>query len=216
MNKKEKGILVLGCGGHARFVLSLLKSIDNSMPVALVSLDDDYDPNEVIMNTAIVGCHSSLTQLREIGFESVVLGVGDNAIRKALFEEVFNLQFELPCLVHPSAIIDSSASMSLGNVVGPNVVIGSEVVIGSNNIINSSSVIEHQSIIGNHCHISLSSVLCGAVHIGDEVFVGANSTIIEKVSVGSNTILGAGTNVIRSISKNNATFVGNPARILSK
>jgi len=214
MSKQDLGVLLIGCGGHARFILSILNSNDSYKVAGLINLGEDYNPKEVIMNTPVVGCRRSLSQLCDQGFKAVILAIGDNALRKELYAEVVDLNFELPCVVHPSAIIDDSVLMGAGNIVGPNVVIGAEVKIGSNNIINSSSIIEHQSIIGSHCHISLSSVLCGAVRVGDEVFIGANSTIIDRVSIANNTIVGAGANIIRSIYKNNATFAGNPARII--
>jgi len=215
MSKKDQGVLLIGCGGHARFILSILNSNDYKV-AGLINLEEDFDSEEVIMNTPVVGCRRSLPQLRNQGFNVVVLAIGDNTIRKELYTEVVGLGFKLPCIIHSSAIVDESVLMGIGNVIGPNVVIGAEVKIGSNNIINSAATVEHQSVIGSHCHVSLSSILCGAVHIGDEVFIGANSTVIDKVSIANNTIVGAGTNVIRSIYENNATFVGNPGRMIRK
>jgi sugar O-acyltransferase (sialic acid O-acetyltransferase NeuD family) len=215
MCKKKHGVLLVGCGGHARFVLSILKS--NGCEVAgLIDLEDAFDSAEVIMNVSVVGCRSALPEFRSQGFEEVVIAVGDNAMRKTLYNEVTELGFKLPCVIHASAIVDKSVLMGVGNIIGPNVIIGAEVKIGLNNIINSAATVEHQSVIGSHCHVALSSVICGAVHIGDEVFVGANSTVIDKISIGDKVIVGSGANVIRNVYDNGVTLVGNPSRAINK
>jgi len=212
MSKKNLGVLIIGCGGHARFVLSILNNIKYKV-AGLINLGEGFNSKEVIMNTPVIGCRSSLLQFREQGFEEVILAIGDNAIREELYAEVIELDFKLPSIIHSSAILDASASKGQGNVIGPNVIIGAEVKIGSNNIINSAAMIEHQSVVGNHCHISLSAILCGAVSIGDGVFIGANSTVIDKVSLASHTIVGAGTNIIKSVYENGTTLMGNPGRV---
>jgi|APSaa5957512535_1039671.scaffolds.fasta_scaffold01779_6 UDP-N-acetylbacillosamine N-acetyltransferase len=215
MSNKNQGILLIGCGGHARFILSILYGDDYKV-AGLIDLGESFNSEEVIMDTPVIGCRHSLPQFRNQGFEVVILAIGDNTIRKELYAEVVELGFKLPCIIHSSAIVDESVLMGIGNVIGPNVIIGAEVKIGSNNIINSAAMVEHQSVIGSHCHISLSSILCGAVNIGDGVFIGANSTVIDKTYIANNTIVGAGTNVIRSIHENNTTFVGNPGRVIRK
>ena len=195
MSKKNLGVLIIGCGGHARFVLSILNNIKYKV-AGLINLGEGFNSKEVIMNTPVIGCRSSLLQFREQGFEEVILAIGDNAIREELYAEVIELDFKLPSIIHSSAILDASASKGQGNVIGPNVIIGAEVKIGSNNIINS-----------------LSAILCGAVSIGDGVFIGANSTVIDKVSLASHTIVGAGTNIIKSVYENGTTLMGNPGRV---
>lgn len=215
MSNKGKGILLIGCGGHSRFVLSILKNINYKI-AGLIDITQNFNPKEVIMNTPVIGSSDNLNEFRKIGYKEVVLSIGSNAERKELYEKVITLDFILPNIVHSSAVIDDTASLGVGNVVGPNVVIGAEVNIGSNNIINSSAIIEHQSIIGNHSHISLSSTLCGSVKIGNEVFIGANSTINENLCIANNTLIGSGTNIIRNIFKTDLTLVGNPGRTSKK
>ena len=118
MSKKNQGVLLIGCGGHARFILSILNS-NNYKVVGLINLEESFDSEEVIMNTPVVGCRRSLPQLRNQGFQEVVLAIGDNTIRKKLYTEVVGLGFKLPCIVHSSAIVDESVLMGIGNIIGP-------------------------------------------------------------------------------------------------
>ena len=208
-------MIVVGCGGHARFVISMLRSSIYQIE-GLIDLCDNFDPLETIMGVSVIGGRSSLAVFHDRGFDKVILAIGDNSIRKEVYDEVVDLGFNLPCITHPSAFIDASVVMAQGNIIGPNAVIGAEVVLGSNNIINSAAVIEHQTVVGDHCHISPSATICGCVCIGDEVLLGANSTVIPKITIASDTIVGAGATLIRSSHASDRTLVGNPARELIK
>ena len=202
---------MVGCGGHARFLLSL---VGNSCFEAfgLISLEDEFDDSELIMEVPVIGCLSFIDEQYKLGRLNIVLGIGDNSLRKKTFLQLTEAGFQFPNLVHSSAIIDSTTILGSGNVIGPNVVIGAEVAIGNNNIINSGAVIEHQSLIGDHSHVSLSAIVCGNVSIGSGAFLGANSTVIDKLLVSDDTTLGAGGTLVSSTRAPGLTFVGCPAK----
>ena len=209
--KSQNTLLVIGCGGHARFILSLVR---NSYFEAsgLIDLEDDGDDFEVIMGVPVVGCLSAISEQFQQGQSSAVLAIGDNLLRKKTFLDLGEIGFKFPNLIHSSSVIDPTAVVGVGNVIGPNVVIGAEVEVGDNNIINSGAVIEHQSIIGDHNHVSLSATICGNVSIGCGVFLGANSVVIEKLLVSDDTTLGAGGSLVKSTRAQGLTFVGCPAK----
>jgi sugar O-acyltransferase (sialic acid O-acetyltransferase NeuD family) len=213
--KPQKTVLVVGCGGHARFILSL---VSNSYFEAsgLIDLEDDVEDSEVIMGVPVVGCLSSISEQHQLGQRSVVLAIGDNFLRQKTFLDLGEMGFKFPNLIHSSSVIDPTAEIGVGNVIGPNVVIGAEVEIGNNNIINSGAVIEHQSIIGDHNHVSLSATICGKVSVGDRVFLGANSVVIDNLQVADDTTLGAGGTLISSANELGLTLVGCPAKEIKK
>ena len=215
MNKKKHGVLILGCGGHARFIISILKNINFEIS-GLIDVNDNYDLEEVIMNVPIIGSINCLPKFLKDGYNDIVLAVGDNKRRKTFYEEVINLGFNLPNIIHTTALIDDTVLKGDGNVFGPSVIIGAEVKIGSNNIFNSACMVEHQSIIGSHNHLSLSSIICGSVKIGNEVFIGANSTVIDKKHIANNTTIGSNTNLVSNVNNEKTTLVGNPGKIVSK
>ena len=208
-------LLVIGCGGHARFVLSV---VDNSEYQArgIIDLRDEFDLSEVILGVPVVGCLSFIEKCCDMGERIAILAVGDNYLRAKTFSLLCELGFQFPSLIHSSAIIDRTALVGVGNVIGPNVVIGAEVVIGDNNIINSGAVIEHQSTMGNHNHVSLSAIICGNVTVGDRVFLGASSVVIENLLVPDDTILGAGGVLVSSPKDSALTLVGCPAKEVRK
>ena len=55
--------------------------------------------------------------------------------------------------IHPTAIVDSSASIAAGVSIGPYSIIGPDVVIGSDCIIESHVLIKGPTVIGAHNHI---------------------------------------------------------------
>lgn len=204
-------LLVIGCGGHSRFILSLADKLRYQV-FGLIDLSDSWKKSEIIMGIPVVGSLSQIELQYRLGFRSVVIGVGDNNLRKRIFTQLTNLGFSFPNIIHPTAIIDSTVILGNANVIGPATIIGAEVILGHNNIINSGSIIEHQAIIGNHNHVSLSATVCGNVTLNDCVFLGANSTVIEKLSVDDNTTIGAGGTLIQSTQTRGSTLVGCPAR----
>jgi sugar O-acyltransferase (sialic acid O-acetyltransferase NeuD family) len=204
-------LLIIGCGGHTRFLLGLIANSHFEV-FGLIDLRDDWDDTEVIMDVSVVGCLSSINKKYSLGWRNLALGIGNNYLRKRIYFQLKEMGFIFPNLIHPSAIIDTTAVLGEGNVIGPGVIIGAEVVLGNNNIINSGALIEHQCIIGDHCHVSLSATMSGNVSIGDCVFLGANSTVIERINVSNRTILGAGGTLVCSTKSNGLTLVGCPAK----
>ena len=208
---KVNELLIVGCGGQARFVLNLANKSEYKV-YGLIDLDKKFNRSEVIMGVPVVGCLSNINkQFKEV-CNNLCIAIGDNSSRKKEYLLLKEMGFNFPNLIHPSAVIDPTSIIGLGNVIGPNVVIGAEVKIGDNNIINSCAVIEHQSEIGSHNHISLSTIVCGNVIIGNNTFLGANSTVVETIIIPDNTTLGAGGTLLSSPSKSGLTMVGTPAK----
>ena len=214
MRLKNQKIIVIGCGGHARFVLSLLNSSEYEVE-GLIDLTPDFDASEIIMQYPVIGGISDLSYYRKQGICNAVLAIGDNNLRTDLYTELLDLNYELPNIVHATSVIDNSVNIGNGNIIGPSTILGAEVIIGNNNIINSGAIIEHRSNIGNHCHLAPSSTLCGQVMIGDNVLLGAGCTIIPNVKIDNNCTVGAGSTVIRNSNKPGIKLVGIPAREIS-
>lgn len=211
MTEIHDEVLVVGIGGHARFVLATLEMAQ--VPIkGLIALDSNYSQEELILNKQILGKVDDLPYFFNKGNKSLVLAIGNNKIRKDLYQTWDEFGFLFPSIIHPDAIVDLSVTIGAANILGPKAVLGANVKIGENNIINSSCVIEHESIIGNHCHIAPGAVICGRVTVGDEAMIGANATIIDNLNIANKTILGASSTLIHSVEIEDQTLVGSPAR----
>jgi sugar O-acyltransferase (sialic acid O-acetyltransferase NeuD family) len=211
MSNATRGVLVIGTGGHARFVVATLKTI-NWQIEGLITLDNDYDCEERILNHQIIGLISELPHFFDQGYKTLVLAIGDNLLRSSTYHEWFDFGYLFPTVIHRDACVDSSVVIGDANIVGPKVVLGANVRIGDNNIINSGCVVEHESVVGSHCHLAPGAVICGRTTLGDEVLVGANAAIIDSLTVPNQTVIGAGATVVKSVSAGGKTLVGTPAK----
>jgi acetyltransferase EpsM len=204
-------ILVIGTGGHARFVVAILEAL--RLPFkGLITLEDTYDPEENIVGSHIIGVENELHAFYAKGLRNLILAVGDNDLRKTIYDKWNECGFLFPVISHPMAVVAASANIGCGCIIGPNVVIGANVTVGENCIINSSAVVEHETLIGSHCHIAPGAVVCGRVVVGGQVMLGANSTVIDKLTIPGKTTLGAGSTLIYSPIGEGRSLVGSPAR----
>ncbi len=81
--------------------------------------------------------------------------------------------------IHPSAIIDETASVDGSAVIGPHVVIGARTKIGSNVLVNAGCV------IGAECEIGANTVLYPNVTLYDHVRVGERGILHAGVVLGA-------------------------------
>jgi len=145
----------------------------------------------------------------------IALAIGDNKIRKQLFDKVLSSNFKIVSLIHPSAIISSNVFIDIGTVVMPNVVVNANSKIGKGVILNTSSIIEHDSTVEDFVHISPNVALAGNVTVGQFTHIGIGSNIIQGISIGKNSIIGAGSVVVKNIENNKLCF-GNPCKIIKE
>jgi len=141
----------------------------------------------------------------------IALGVGNNLLRAQLAKKILKHRYDLPALIHPSAVISPSAIIAQGVVVMPLSVINAHVNIAQGVIINSGAIVEHDCTIGEFSHISPNVALAGGVSIGNMSHIGIGSSIIQNISIGSSSMVGAGSVVIHNI-PDECTAVGIPCK----
>jgi len=195
---KINQIYIYGASGHGLVVADIAKACGYNDIIFIDDGDNEYLSFEDIKTNTHI---------------PIAFGVGNNKIRKILFDKGFENGFTIQSLIHPSSIISSSVHIGQGTVVMPNVVINAKSVIGDGVILNTSCIIEHECIINDFVHISPNVALAGDVKIGKFTHIGIGSSIIQGTLLGKNNIIGAGTVVISDI-EDNKKVVGVPAREL--
>lgn len=201
--------VIVGAGGHARVVISLLREC-GQVPVAILDAEEP-EAGELIMGVPVLSAKTSLLEFsvnKQIDF---YIAIGDNDARLSWWKQLTSQGLSCPNLISPSAKIDIAASLGSGNVICANVFIGPEAIVGSNNIINTGAIIEHEVVIGSHSHFAPGSVIAGRVDISDVCFIGAGSTIIGKIKVSRGIILGAGGVMVRHADIEDGIYIGCPA-----
>ena len=87
-------------------------------------------------------------------------------------------------VVHPTAVIDPTATVGEGTFVGPLCVISSNAEIGKHSIIHIHSSIGHHAKLGDFCAILPGARISGHVVLGQSVLVGSNAFVFQSVTLG--------------------------------
>lgn len=199
----DKGIVLIGGGGHCKSVLDSVLKAKNFLSVVIT--DQDALIPKSILNCSIVGNDSRLCDLFQDGYTNAALTVGSlesTKIRRGIYDRVKNIGFIFPSLVDVSASVSDFSRIGQGTYVGKQAVINADADVGEFVIVNTSAVIEHDCKIGDFSHIAVGAVVCGGADIGRDVFIGAHATVIQGVKVGMNSSIGAGSIVLADVPEN--------------
>ena len=207
-NKGDKVLAILGASGHGKVVADLAEQFG----FTVIFYDDAYPNITKLEHWSINGTFSDLLGLAFKGISAVV-AIGNNSIREQKINILQLNGFELPILIHPTAVVSKYARIAPGSVVFANAVINSFSEIGKGCIVNTSAVIEHDCILGDFVHICPTTALAGSVRIGNNSWVGIGSQVKQAMTIGENTFIGAGSTVVKDL-PSNATAFGSPAVII--
>lgn len=142
--------------------------------------------------------------------EEVFVAIGDNKIRKAVFDSLDG-KAALGDAYHPTVEIGYGVQLGAMTMLGAYSVVNPFASLGNGVIINTGAIVEHESIIGDFVHIAPGAVLAGNVMIGDNTFIGAGAVVKQGVKICNDVIVGAGSVVIKDINEP-GTYIGVPAK----
>lgn len=195
-----KHIAIYGKSGHGKVVADIAKLLGYNK---IIWVDDDENKD----------AYSFLVYLEFYHMVPMILGIGDNIIRKKIMQKLLQHQITLATLVHPSAVVSPSVEIGKGSVIMANAVVNADTVIGEGVIVNSGSVVEHDNVVEDFVHISPNAALGGDVHLKTLSHIGIAASVIQGKCIGAGAIVGAGAVVITDI-PSNVTAVGVPARVI--
>jgi sugar O-acyltransferase (sialic acid O-acetyltransferase NeuD family) len=200
-------VAIAGAGGHAKVVGDALLAADRDALAGFLD-DDPRQQGGQVLGYPVLGAIATWSRHRVDG---LVVAVGDNRRRKALYEHLTEQGAVLINVLHPRAVIGRGVALGRGIVAFANVVINADSAIGDDVILNTACTVDHDCLVDAHAHLAPGVRLAGAVHIGEGVFLGVGAVVIPGVSVGAWATVGAGAVVIRHV-RPGATVVGVPAR----
>lgn len=208
-NYLEK-IIIIGGGGHAKVLISVIKKSSLFEIVGYVDIID----RGTILGVKNIGNDNILDEIYSRGILKAAMGVGQVVVSLKRFEiiqKIKEIGFSFPIILSKDAIVNDAVSIEEGSQVFDGVVINSGTTIGTFSVINTNSTIEHDCIIGNFCHIASSAVLSGGVEIGSLSMIGSNAVVIQNKKICTNCMIGAGSVVTQNLTEE-GVYVGNPAR----
>jgi len=208
-------VLAIGGGGHAKAVIDA--ALERGGLEVIGVLDSNKSVGEVVLKTqvrtvSVVGADWNSVSLS--GVEGAIICLGNNYVRKRLVEAIKQDQPQLsfPRVVHPRAVVASSAFIGEGTVVLAGCVVNPCAKVGSFCILNTLSCVEHDCTVREYAFIGPRATLSGGVEVGDTSFIGCGSTVVQGRTIGSNSLVGAGSVVYENI-PSSAKAYGVPARV---
>ena len=207
-------ILGIGAGTHARSVLEAIRSAGRFEVVALAD-DDASRAGSELLGFPVVAA-AEVDRLRAEGVAHAfagVGGVGSSAARKQVFERLLAAGFEVPPIVHASAVVSPWAELGRGVQVLAGAIVNAGAVIGDDVILNTGAIVEHDCRIGAHAHVGPGARLAGLVVVGEEAHVGIGAVAIERIEIGAGALVAAGAVVVRDVPAG-ARVAGVPARAM--
>lgn len=210
-------IVLVGGGGHCKVIIDAIKKGKVFRIIGIV--DKALPKEESVSGVPVVGNDDRLKQLHKQGvsFAFISVGsIGDSTIREKIYLNLLKIGFELPVIIHPSAVIGSDIEINQGTFVAAGAVINPGTKIGKNAIINTRSSIDHDCRIGDFTHIAPGAVVCGGVRIGSRTHVGAGANIVQYLSIGSNCMIAAGMTVCANVADKQRVLPNAQSRFYAK
>jgi sugar O-acyltransferase (sialic acid O-acetyltransferase NeuD family) len=207
-------VLIIGAGGHGQVVADILLTAARHGAVQYPCGYLDHDENlwgNVLLDVPVVG---SIDERHRFDHDGIIVGVGDNAARRHLFELLSRTGEQLVTAQHPSAVLSSNCVIRHGSVVCAGVIVNTGSCVGSNVILNTGCSVDHHSVIGDHAHIAPGARLGGHVTIGQGALIGIGAVVLPGRRVGAWSVVGAGSVVTKDL-PDGVVAVGSPAHTLA-
>ena len=205
-------LVVIGAGGHAKVVIEAIRAAAVGEVAGLI---DPAPAAPKLLGVPVLGGDEMLARLRGEGIGAAVVALGENALRERTGHRLRELEFVLPCVIHPAALISPTASLGDGTVIMAAAVVGTETVIGRLAIVNTGAVVDHDNRIGIAAHVGPACGLAGNVHVGDRALIGVGSAVRPGIRIGADAIVGAGAAVVADV-PDRGVVGGVPARALRR
>ncbi len=209
----KKKILIFGSGNQARVVSNLLYKKFRILGYLVTKKTKQKKLNNKNVYLLTKGKFSELTKNKKC---LAIIAVGDNKIRKKIFDQTkkLKLNIEWISMISKKAIISNDVKIGKGSLVMPGCIINNGSVIKDHCIINTGSIIEHDNFFDNFSSCGPRVVTGGNVQVNKNSYIGIGSVVKEKIKIYENVIIG-GNSFVNKNCKKNSLYYGNPIKLVS-
>ena len=142
--------MVFGEGSHGQEVYEIASSLHVFDRVEFL------DDNENKINN--LGPWEDIYELRN-DFSAAIVAVVNEDTRKLWFSKLTEADYVIPSLVHPSAIISSTATLGVGSVICARAAVSPGVKIGTGCIISAGVAVARDTAVEDWTHIDVGGVV---------------------------------------------------------
>lgn len=197
-------VAIYGAGGHGKVTWDVLVAAGFE-PVGFV----DQNAGGTLLGLPVAARPEELP-----AFEGAIVAIGNNRVRREIFERLKAAGHAMVSAVHPSAVLSPRVALGEGVLVVAGVIVNIDARIGNNVILNTGATVDHDCLVGDHVHIAPGTHLAGNVRVGEGAFLGLGTRAVPGVTVGEWAVCGAGSVLVRDVEAS-TTVVGVPARPLA-
>jgi len=194
VNEGPQRLLIWGAGGHAVSVSATARAA-GWVVEAFIS---DESALRELLGIPVRQDISTRSLSLETG---VVIAIGDNSARQALVTRLRAIHPEVsfPAIVDPSATLAEGALVGAGTVVLQGGLIGAQATIGEFCIINTGSSLDHECVMHPFSSLAPGVKTGGRVTIGHRSAIGIGASIKHGVTIGDDAVIGGMSYVHRDI-----------------
>lgn len=185
----SKRVIVIGAGGHGRSVAEAILLLGRDELIGFV--DDGADANSKVWTYPILGTTDSLHTLRVLA-DTVVVAIGNNALREKLYALGRDAGFELLSVIHPAAFVSPTATLGAGCAVMAGAVVGTEAELGEGVIVNCGATVDHHCRVDAFGHLGVNACMAGGSVLGHRAWMQAGSALGYGVQVEDGAVLAPG------------------------
>lgn len=209
-------IVIVGCGGHGREVLGIIRAIneaDGERWTVLGFVDDS--PSDVNLDRVArlgVPYLGSCSQLKELDVGTYyIIGIGSPNSRAALAPTIDGYGMRAATLIHPHATVGADAALGAGVVIFAGARVTTNVTLGSHVHLNQNVTVGHDSTLAAYVSVNPLAAISGECHIETGALVGTTAAVLQGRRVGADAIVGAGACAVRDVAAG-SVVKGVPAR----
>jgi|GEM_PF-2498153 len=187
-------VYILGCGGHGRVILDVLRSTGTE--IGDMRFVDD---RRALWGSAVDGVivAGGIDVLEPNA--PVYIGVGDNIARHNLYLRLHEFGCSFPRLVSPHAVVSSRARIDDGAVVFHRAVVQTGALVERAAVINTGAIVEHDCVVGPFAQLAPAVTLSGSVRVGEGTLLGTGSSVNRNCTLGSWCLIAPGIAVLGDV-----------------
>jgi sugar O-acyltransferase (sialic acid O-acetyltransferase NeuD family) len=188
----HKHLVIIGAGGHGQATADLALSSGIFEKISFV--DDCFPQNTKALNLDVIGNTDSFFT-GDFEFDSCIVAIGNNSVRKKLVEKISAYSLPLVSLIHPKAFVSDYAKIAPGVVVMAGSVVGTNAKLGLGVLVNANSTIDHDCLLDEFAHIGVGVSLAGGVKVGKGAWLQAGCSAGYFIEVADGANFQAGTSL---------------------
>lgn len=145
----SSNLLILGAGQYGALVYELAESLGCYDKISF--LDD-------CLSEGVVGGFVDAKKLLE-EYSCAIVAIGNSDLRLKLLNQLEEMGYEIPVLIHSTAYVSPSAVIAKGSIIEPLALVQTGVTIGKGCLISSGAVVNHNAIVCDGCHIDCNATV---------------------------------------------------------